>query len=86
MAKPDIRERTFQYALSAVKLYEGVRRTRNGGGEILCRQFLRSATSIGANVEEGQHAENKPDFVHKTMGIAREEARESVYWFGLIKE
>jgi len=46
---------------------------------------LRAATSIGANVEEAQSAESRPDFVHK-YGIAQKEARESLYWLRLLAE
>ncbi len=48
----DIRERTFDYALRAIKLYQVLQEKKNGAGRILSKQFLRSATSIGANIEE----------------------------------
>jgi len=48
------------------------------------RQVVRSATSIGANVEEADAAESKRDFIHK-MGIAQKEARETRYWLRIIK-
>jgi four helix bundle protein len=51
---------------------------------VIGRQYLRSATSIGANVEEAQAAESRPDFIHK-MGIAQKEARESLYWLRLLR-
>ena len=43
------------------------------------RQYLRAASSIGANVEEAQAAESRADFIHK-LGISQKEARESLYW------
>ena len=49
------------------------------------KQYLRAATSIGANVEEAQSAESRLDFVHK-YGIAQKEARESLYWLKLLAE
>jgi len=52
---------------------------------VLGKQYLRAATSIGANVEEAQSAESRPDFVHK-YGIAQKEARESLYWLKLLAE
>lgn len=81
----DIYERTFQYSLRAIKLYEAVKQSRHSAGDVLCRQYLRSATSIGANVQEAQHAESKSDFIHK-LSIARKEARESHYWLRLLCE
>jgi len=44
---------------------------------------MRSATSIGANIEEAQSAESRADFIHK-YSIAQKEARESLYWLRLI--
>jgi four helix bundle protein len=58
---------------------------KNGAGWVLGKQYLRAATSIGANVEEAQSAESRPDFVHK-YGIAQKEARESLYWLKLLAE
>jgi four helix bundle protein len=44
---------------------------------------LRSGTSIGANVEEAQAGQSKPDFISK-YSIALKEARETVYWLRLL--
>ena len=50
---------------------------------IISKQILRSATSIGANVEEAIAAQSKKDFIHK-MSIASKEARETKYWLRLL--
>ena len=50
---------------------------------VLSKQLLRSATSIGANVEEATAAISKKDFAAK-MSIASKEARETRYWLRLI--
>ncbi|MGI8785735.1 MAG: four helix bundle protein [Acidobacteriota bacterium] len=68
-----VRERSFQYALRAIELYRLIQKQKDGAGWILSRQFLRSATSIGANVEEARFGESRRDFVHKYR-IARKEA------------
>jgi four helix bundle protein len=80
---PDIRRRSYQYALRAVKLYQHLQERRDGTGWILGKQYLRAGTSIGANVEEAQASESRADFIHK-LGIAQKEARESLYWLRLI--
>jgi four helix bundle protein len=85
MPGPDIRKRYFQYALRATKLYQALQEGRDGAGWVLGKQYLRAATSIGANVEEAQSAEGRPDFVHK-YGIAQKQARESLYWLRLLAE
>jgi four helix bundle protein len=58
---------------------------KDGVGWVLGRQYLRSACSTGANIEEAQAGESRADFVHK-LGIAQKEARESLYWLRLLSE
>lgn len=79
----DIRERALQYALRAIKLYQALQEIKDGAGWILGKQYLRAATSIGANVEEAQAGESRADFIHK-YGIAQKESRESLYWLRLL--
>ena len=45
---------------------------------------LRSGTSIGANVEEGQATQSEADFV-SNYSIACKEARETHYWLRLLE-
>ena len=47
--------------------------------------FLKSATSIGANVNEALAGIRKKDFIAK-MSIASKEARETEYWIQLLKQ
>ncbi len=83
--KFDIRERSFDYALRAIKLFQHVNEENSGVGKIIGKQFLRSATAVGAQVEEAQASEIQPDFIHK-MSIACKEARESLYWLRLLEK
>jgi four helix bundle protein len=82
---PDICERSFQYALRGIKLYRFLQASRDGAAWILGKQFLRAATSIGANIQEAQSGETKADFIHK-YGIAQKEAKECLYWLRLVGE
>ena len=52
---------------------------------ILSKQLIRSATSIGANVQEATSAQSRRDFINK-MSIAAKEAKETKYWLILISE
>ncbi len=81
----DIRARSFKYALRAIKLYQFLQEGNDGAGWILGKQYLRSATSIGANIEEAQSGQSRADFIHK-YSIAQKEARESLYWLRLLAE
>jgi four helix bundle protein len=52
---------------------------------VLCKQLLRSGTSIGANVKEAIRAQSKADFIAR-MNISLKEASESEYWIELLSE
>lgn len=81
----DIGERTLEYSLRAIRLYRALEDLRDSAGLIIAKQYLRSATSIGANVAEAQSAESKADFIHK-YSLAQKEARESLYWLRLLEK
>lgn len=49
----------------------------------MSKQFLRSGTSIGANVKEAINAQSKKDFISK-YSIALKEASEAEYWIELL--
>jgi four helix bundle protein len=79
----DIRERAMDYGLRAIKLFQFLNKKADGAAKILARQYLRSATSVGANLVEAQSGESRRDFIHK-CSIAQKEARESRYWLLLM--
>lgn len=81
--KPDIRERTFSFALRIVRLVRALGSDLASQG--IARQVLRSGTSVGANVEEAQGSHSRADFARR-MNIARAEARETLYWLRLITD
>jgi len=81
----EILARSFSYALRAIRLYQYLQRRKDGAGWVVGKQYLRAATSIGANIEEAQAGESRSDFIHK-LGIAQKEARESRYWLHLLAE
>lgn len=82
IVKRDLAERTFEFARRVVKLCQILDRTP-GVSRALANQLLRSGTSIGANVEEGQAAQSRADFLSK-LSIACKEARETHYWLRLL--
>lgn len=81
----DIGERTLEYSVRAVRLYQALAEMRDGAGWVIGKQYLRSATSIGANIAEAKGAESTADFIHK-YSIAQKEARESAYWLDLLEK
>lgn len=50
---------------------------------IISRQIIRSATSIGANYSEALGAESPSDFIHK-ISISLKELYETQYWLELL--
>jgi four helix bundle protein len=81
--KYDIKERTFDFARRIVKLHMFL--YKNGGaGRILSPQLLRAGTSVGANLEEADAGQSKPDFIHK-CSISLKEAREAFFWLRLFE-
>ncbi len=50
----------------------------------VAKQLLRSATSIGANLNEAVYGNSKADFVSK-LHISLKETGESLYWLTLLK-
>lgn len=82
--KSDLPERTFAFAVRVVKLCQALDEL-SGVPRTLSRQLLRSGTSIGANVEEGQASQSRADFVAK-YSISCKEARETHYWLRLLAE
>ncbi len=70
------------FSLTIIELVGGM---KGAVGQILGKQILRSATSIGANYREALRAESKSDFIHK-IAIASKEASETEYWLELICE
>lgn len=51
--------------------------------DVLLKQLLRSATSVGANYRSALRARSKADFISK-ITVAEEEADESCYWLELL--
>jgi four helix bundle protein len=80
--KSDVPDRAFEFAKRIVRLCQTLD-GKPGVGRTLSRQLIRSGTSVGANVEEGQASQSRADFVAK-YSIACKEARETLYWLRLL--
>ena len=76
-----VKLKSFDFALRIVKIYQYL--VENKREFVLSKQLLRSGTSVGALVRESEHAESKPDFIHK-LSIALKEANETEYWIELL--
>jgi four helix bundle protein len=83
MRNENLKLRTKKFALDVIALVEKLPRDRVC--DILGRQLLRSATSVGANYRAACRAKSPADFISK-MGIVEEEADESGYWVELLHD
>ncbi len=78
-----LRARTKEFAVRMVKTIDALPSRRST--DVLSRQALRSATSIGANYREACRARSKAEFVAKIHTV-QEEADETQYWLELLHE
>ena len=70
-------------ALEVIKACKVLREAKCEGA--LVSQFLRSGTSVGANIRGAQFAHGKADFVSK-LQFALKECSETEYWIELLIE
>ena len=76
-----IENKSFEFAIRTVNLYKHLITEKKE--YIMSKQLLKSGTSIGANVSEGEQGQSKADF-HSKMCIALKEANETYYWLRLL--
>ena len=79
----EFKKRTKQFAIRVIRLVESLPQRRSA--EVIGKQLLRSATSVGANYRAACRARSSSEFCAK-LGIVEEEADESVYWMELLIE
>ena len=83
MTEQEFKDRTKQIALRVIRLVESLPNTNTA--QIIGKQLLRSATSVGANYRAACHGKSTADILHK-LAIVEEEADESLYWLELLIE
>lgn len=81
MNSEEIKQRTKKFSLRIIKLIETLPKTKIT--DVIGKQLLRSATSVGANYRSACRSRSRADFVSKIC-IVEEEADESAYWLELL--
>jgi four helix bundle protein len=81
MTSEEMKTRTKQFALRAIRLVESLPNTKTA--TVIGKQLLRSGTSVGANYRAACRAKSTADFINK-LAIVEEEADESMYWIDLL--
>lgn len=75
-------EKSLAFAARIVKLHKYLIKTHKEA--VISKQVIRSGTSIGANINEGNYGSSKADFIAK-MQIAQKETAETEYWIRLLR-
>ena len=83
MDEQQFKDRTKSLALQIIKLVEEL--PPGTAGNVIGRQLVRSATSVGANYRSSCRAKSEADFISK-MSTVEEEADETGYWLELLVE
>ncbi|HEY5983924.1 MAG TPA: four helix bundle protein [Anaerolineales bacterium] len=79
----ELKARTKRFALDIIGLVEGL--PARTTARTIGNQLLRAGMSVGANYRAACRGRSKADFIAK-LGIAFEEADESLYWMELLME
>jgi four helix bundle protein len=79
----DLRTRTKQYALRIIRLYTAL--PNAVVAQVMGKQLLRAATSVGAHYREASRARSDAEFISK-LEVGIQELDESSYWMELIVE
>ena len=75
-------DKSLDFAVKITLFYESFSKSKKD--TTIAKQLLRSATSVGANLNEAVYGNSKADFISK-MHIALKEVSESIYWLELLK-
>ena len=75
-------DKSLDFATQIVLFYEEFSIAKKD--TTIAKQLLRSATSVGANINEAIYGNSKADFISK-LHISLKETGESIYWLTLLK-
>lgn len=82
--KIELKKRAYLYALDVIGFIDSLDK-KDYSVQIISKQLLRSATSIGANIIEAQAGSTRKDFIN-FFTYALKSANESKFWLGLLRD
>lgn len=82
--KVELKKRAYIYALNIIRFLEALDK-KDFIVQIIGKQLLRSATSVGVNIVEAQAGSTKKDFAN-FFAHALKSANESKFWLGLLRD
>ena len=74
--------KSLEFATKIVLFYEQYSKSKRD--TTIAKQLLRSATSVGANINEAIYGNSRADFISK-LHISLKEISESIYWLTLLR-
>ena len=74
----DLRTRTKRYAIQAISSVNGI--SQSVAGQVIAKQLVRSATSVGANYRAACRARSKAEFIAKLQITLEESDESSIGW------
>ena len=83
MKENPLLKQSLNFSSEIIKLQKFLLEKKNE--TIISKQIIRSATSIGANINEANYANSKLDFISK-LHIALKECAETEYWIRLLEK
>ncbi|NER79928.1 MAG: four helix bundle protein [Leptolyngbya sp. SIO1D8] len=83
MDEKAFKQRTKKLALRVLRLVESL--PRKTSTNVIRKQLLRCATSVGANYRSACRAKSTADLIAK-LSVVEEEADECLYWLELLVE
>jgi four helix bundle protein len=81
MSESIVKTKSLELAVRGINFYKWLVSEKKEF--IMSKQFLRSITSVGANVRKAVNAQSNADFIHK-LSISQKECDESMYWLEIL--
>lgn len=79
----DSKIRAYQFSLKVIKLVDAL--PKDASAQIIAKQLLRAATSIGANIIEAQGSSSRRDFIN-FFHHSLKSANETRYWLEILRD
>ncbi len=83
MNEQEFKNKTKNLSLRVIRLVESLPNTTTAN--VIGKQLLRSATSVGANYRAACRAKSIADLINK-LSIVEEESDETLYWLELLEQ
>jgi four helix bundle protein len=79
----ELRDRTKKFSLRIIALYVAL--PPQTLSQVIGKQLVRSATSVGAHIREGKHSRSAAELLSK-LSVGLQEMEETRYWLELLED